>query len=175
MDSKRLYHIRFVLYISLLVILTTLIALSIREDLLQKFVPRAVAMKGNLKVMDWHVAADTVIALCSFVISVSLFSLVSKKKDLYFRGIIFAFAIYILFVGVNHVINVLSIWVTWYFIDAIGKTLTAMAAIGIMLVLPVALEIIYRLKTPDEYREMIEETKKLRQELNELKEWKQEL
>ena len=174
MDNRKLYSVRFSLYVACIVLVTSVIAFGLRADLMQRFIPRAVAMKGNEKVMYWHVAADTMIALCSYTVATLLFSLVNYKKDLYFRGIIFAIALFVFLSGVCHTMNVVAIWVTWYWLDAIAKTLTALSILGLVISLPVTINIVKRLKTPAEYRQLIEETKKLREEINELREWKQQ-
>lgn len=171
--NSKLVRMRFPLFITVILVLTTCIALALRADLSQEFLPRQIAMHGYTRLIVTHVILDVIVGLSALYSAIFIFFLVGEKRDMYFRGILFAFACFLFCISLTRVMAIIDIWITWYWIEALTKAMTAFCGVAIMITLPVTVRTIMMIRTPDEYRQMIEETKALRRELNELKEWKQ--
>lgn len=76
-----------------------------------------------------HVLSDAVIALSYFSIPVALSIFVSKRRDLDFGFIFWAFALFIMACGFTHVLSIVTLWVPVYGIEGLIKALTALASI----------------------------------------------
>src|SRR5437879_6138717 len=82
-----------------------------------------------------HVTSDVLIAVAYFSIPVALSILVSKRPDVDFGWIFWAFAIFITACGLTPVLSIVTLWVPIYGIAGIVKALTAMASIVTAVVL----------------------------------------
>ncbi|WP_454631264.1 response regulator [Bradyrhizobium cenepequi] len=76
-----------------------------------------------------HVISDALIAAAYFSIPVALAIFVSKRRDVAFGWVFWAFALFILFCGFTHVLSIVTLWVPIYGIEGIVKLLTAAASI----------------------------------------------
>ncbi|MGX9430735.1 MULTISPECIES: response regulator [Bradyrhizobium] len=76
-----------------------------------------------------HVISDAVIAAAYFSIPIALAIFVSKRRDVAFGWVFWAFALFILFCGLTHVLSIVTLWVPIYGIEGIAKLLTAAASI----------------------------------------------
>ncbi|BDW99165.1 hypothetical protein [Maricaulis maris] len=119
---------------------------------LNNFMPHGMCYLWRPELLGMHVIADLAIALAYFSIPVTItFFLRRIEKALPFRWAFIMFGIFILFCGINHVMNIVVLWYPLYYIEAVLKLLTAAASIAtavLMLPLvPVLLDRFTRIET----------------------------
>jgi signal transduction histidine kinase/ActR/RegA family two-component response regulator len=91
--------------------------------------PHGICLLWEPELIWLHVVSDTVIALAYFSIPFALGIFVSKRRDVEFGWVFWAFAIFIMACGVTHVMSIFTLWVPIYGIEGITKALTAVASI----------------------------------------------
>jgi signal transduction histidine kinase len=100
-----------------------------------------------------HVTSDAVIAAAYFSIPVALSIFVSKRRDVDFGWIFWAFAIFIMACGFTHVLSIVTLWVPVYGIEGIIKALTAVASIVTAVMLWPLLPKVLALPSPSQLRQ----------------------
>ncbi|MGY3604900.1 MULTISPECIES: response regulator [unclassified Bradyrhizobium] len=100
-----------------------------------------------------HVISDAVIAAAYFSIPIALAIFVSKRRDVAFGWVFWAFALFILFCGFTHVLSIVTLWVPIYGIEGIAKLLTAAASIVTAAMLWPLLPKLLALPSPSQLRE----------------------
>jgi CheY-like chemotaxis protein len=100
-----------------------------------------------------HVVSDAVIAAAYFSIPVALAIFVSKRRDVAFGWVFWAFALFIMFCGFTHVLSIVTLWVPIYGIEGIVKLLTAAASIVTAAMLWPLLPKLLALPSPSQLRE----------------------
>ncbi|RZN34136.1 response regulator [Bradyrhizobium sp. Leo121] len=100
-----------------------------------------------------HVISDAVIAAAYFSIPIALVIFVSKRRDVAFGWVFWAFALFILFCGFTHVLSIVTLWVPIYGIEGIAKLLTAAASIVTAAMLWPLLPKLLALPSPSQLRE----------------------
>jgi signal transduction histidine kinase len=93
------------------------------------FSPHGICLLWEPELIWLHVTSDALIAAAYFSIPVALSILVSKRRDLDFGWIFWAFAIFIMACGFTHVLSIVTLWVPIYGIEGIVKALTAVASV----------------------------------------------
>jgi len=93
------------------------------------FSPHGICLLWEPELIWLHVASDAVIAVAYFSIPFALAYFVSKRRDIEFNWIFWAFAIFILACGFTHVFAIYTLWVPVYGIEGLVKALTAFASI----------------------------------------------
>ena len=93
------------------------------------FSPHGICLLWEPELIWLHVTTDAVIAVSYFSIPVALSIFVSKRRDVDFGWIFWAFAIFIMACGFTHVLAIVTLWVPVYGIEGIIKALTAAASI----------------------------------------------
>ncbi len=100
-----------------------------------------------------YAASDTGIGIAYLLISTALGYFSRQRRDLVFKPLVWMFAAFILLCGASHLLDVLTLWVPAYGIEAIIKTATAaislLTAAALWRVMPRALA----LPTPSQLRE----------------------
>src|ERR1700678_2678768 len=71
-----------------------------------------------------HAAADLAVGLAYFTIPVALAVLARRRHDMVFRPIVWLFAAFILLCGVTHWLDLLTLWIPAYGLQAIVKVAT---------------------------------------------------
>ena len=99
------------------------------------FAPHGFCLLWEPDILLIHIVSDAVIALSYFSIPFALAYFVSKRRDVEFGWIFWAFAIFILACGFTHVLSIVTLWVPVYGIEGIIKALTAVASVGTALLL----------------------------------------
>src|SRR6201989_2069185 len=99
-----------------------------------------------------HVVSDAVIAAAYFSIPVALSIFVSKRRDVDFGWIFWAFAIFITACGVSHLLSIVTLWVPVYGIEGLLKVLTAIASIVTAVVIWPLLPKVLALPSPSQLR-----------------------
>ena len=93
------------------------------------FSPHGICLLWEPELIWLHVTADALIAAAYFSIPVALAILVSKRSEIAFGWIFWAFAVFITACGVTHVMSIITLWVPVYGIEGIVKALTALASL----------------------------------------------
>ncbi len=99
------------------------------------FSPHGICLLWEPELIWLHVASDAVIAVAYFTIPFALAYFVSKRRDIEFNWIFWAFATFILACGFTHVFAIYTLWVPVYGIEGLIKALTAVASIVTALLL----------------------------------------
>jgi PAS domain S-box-containing protein len=90
-----------------------------------------------------YAASDIGIALAYFTIPLALVIFARRRQDLIFRPIVWLFATFILLCGTAHMLDVVTLWVPAYGLEALVKAATAIisivTAVALWRLLPMAL------------------------------------
>ena len=114
--------------------------------------PHGICLLWEPELIWLHVASDAVIAAAYFSIPVALSIFVSKRRDVDFGWIFWAFAIFIMACGFTHVLSIVTLWVPVYGIEGIIKALTAVASIVTAAILWPLLPKMLALPSPSQLR-----------------------
>jgi PAS domain S-box-containing protein len=93
------------------------------------FSPHGICLLWEPELIWLHVASDACIAAAYFSIPFALAILVTKRRDLRFGWVFWAFAIFIMACGLTHVLSIYTLWVPIYGIEGLVKAATAVASI----------------------------------------------
>ena len=93
------------------------------------FSPHGICLLWEPELIWLHVASDALIAMAYFSIPIALAILVSKRRDLKFGWVYWAFGVFILACGFTHVLSIYTLWVPMYGIEGLVKAATAMASV----------------------------------------------
>ena len=93
------------------------------------FSPHGICLLWEPELIWLHVASDALIATAYFSIPIALAILVSKRRDLKFGWVYWAFGVFILACGFTHVLSIYTLWVPIYGIEGLVKAATAMASV----------------------------------------------
>ena len=104
---------------------------SFLTDLLStsNFSPHGLCLLWRPDLIWLHVGADALIALSYFSIPFVLSLFVSRRPDVEFGWVFWAFAIFITACGLTHVFAIYTLWVPAYGIEGLVKAVTAVASI----------------------------------------------
>jgi len=100
-----------------------------------------------------YALSDAGIALAYFSIPVMLGIIARKRRDLVFRPLLLMFAAFILLCGTTHWLDILTLWVPAYGVQAIVKAATAIVSIVTAIVLWRLLPTALTLPSPAQFRE----------------------
>ncbi len=114
--------------------------------------PHGICLLWEPELIWLHVLSDAVIAVSYFSIPVALSIFVSKRRDVDFGFIFWAFAVFIMACGFTHVLSIVTLWVPVYGIEGLVKALTAFASIVTAVVLWPLLPKILALPSPAQLR-----------------------
>ncbi|WP_262048336.1 PAS domain-containing sensor histidine kinase [Bradyrhizobium sp. Bra78] len=93
------------------------------------FSPHGICLLWEPELIWLHVVSDALIAAAYFSIPFALTILVTKRRDLQFGWVYWAFAIFIMACGLTHVLSIYTLWVPIYGIEGIVKAATAVASV----------------------------------------------
>jgi signal transduction histidine kinase len=116
------------------------------------FSPHGICLLWDPELIWLHVASDAVIAAAYFSIPVVLSIFVSKRRDVDFGWIFWAFAIFIMACGFTHVLSIVTLWLPVYGIEGVIKALTAVASIVTAVILWPLLPKVLALPSPSQLR-----------------------
>jgi signal transduction histidine kinase len=116
------------------------------------FSPHGICLLWDPELIWLHVASDAVIAAAYFSIPVALSIFVSKRRDVDFGWIFWAFAIFIMACGFTHVLSIVTLWLPVYGVEGIIKALTAVASIVTAVILWPLLPKLLALPSPSQLR-----------------------
>jgi signal transduction histidine kinase len=114
--------------------------------------PHGICLLWEPELIWLHVVSDAVIAASYFSIPIVLSIFVSKRRDVDFGFIFWAFAIFITACGFTHVFSIVTLWVPVYGLEGLVKLLTAVASILTAVILWPLLPKILALPSPAQLR-----------------------
>lgn len=91
--------------------------------------PHGICLLWEPELIWLHVVSDALIAAAYFSIPFALAILVTKRRDLKFGWVYWAFAVFIMACGLTHILSIYTLWVPVYGIEGLVKALTAAASI----------------------------------------------
>ncbi|WP_439403096.1 PAS domain S-box protein [Bradyrhizobium sp. DASA03068] len=91
--------------------------------------PHGICLLWEPELIWLHVVSDACIAAAYFSIPFALAILVTKRRDLKFGWVFWAFAIFIMACGLTHVLSIYTLWVPIYGIEGMVKAATAVASV----------------------------------------------
>src|SRR5256885_10944717 len=93
------------------------------------FSPHGICLLWEPELIGLRVVSAAVIAAAYFSIPFALAILVTKRRDLKFGWVFWAFAVFIMACGLTHVLSIYTPWVPIYGIEGMIKAVTAAASI----------------------------------------------
>jgi len=93
------------------------------------FSPHGICLLWEPELIWLNVASDAIIAIAYFSIPFALGIFVSRRRDVEFGWVFWAFAIFIMACGLTHVFSIYTLWVPVYGIEGLVKAVTAVASI----------------------------------------------
>ncbi|MDN5005403.1 PAS domain S-box protein [Bradyrhizobium sp. GCM10027634] len=129
------------------------------------FSPHGICLLWEPELIWLHVVSDASIAIAYFSIPFALAILVTKRRDLKFGWVFWAFATFIMACGLTHVLSIYTLWVPIYGIEGLVKAATALASIFTAAALWPLLPKILAIPSPFELQKVqaaleVEETKR---------------
>src|ERR1700760_3245161 len=114
--------------------------------------PHGICLLWEPELIWLHVVSAAAIAAAYFSVPVALPMFVSKRRDVDFGWIFWAFAIFIAACGFAHVLSIVTLWVPVYGIEGLVKALTALASVVTAAILWPLLPKILALPSPAQLR-----------------------
>ncbi|MCA1413851.1 PAS domain S-box protein [Bradyrhizobium sp. NBAIM20] len=116
--------------------------------------PHGICLLWEPELIWLHVVSDASIAAAYFSIPFALAILVTKRRDLKFGWVYWAFAIFIMACGLTHVLSIYTLWVPIYGIEGMVKAATAVASVFTAAALWPLLPKILTIPSPFELRQV---------------------
>ena len=98
--------------------------------LLADFLPHGFCMRWQPDVIWLHVLSDSAIALAYFCISAMLYYFIRHRPHASFHWVLLAFSLFIVFCGLTHVMDVVTLWYPLYRLEGWLKAATAIVSLG---------------------------------------------
>ena len=115
-----------------------------------------------------HTSSDSLIALAYFLIPLSLFQIVRKRRDLTFNWMILMFVVFILACGCTHLMEVWNVWHAEYRLAGLIKAITALASLITAILMFQLVPGLVAIPSTDQLRRENEERKKAEAEVRTL-------
>jgi signal transduction histidine kinase len=93
------------------------------------FAPHGICLLWEPGLIWLHVGSDALIAAAYFSIPIALSIFVSKRRDVEFGWVFWAFAVFIMACGLTHVLSIVTLWLPIYGIEGLVKATTAIASV----------------------------------------------
>jgi signal transduction histidine kinase len=94
------------------------------------YAPHGASMAWRPDLLWSNVAADAVLALAYFSISLGLAALIRRRSDFAFGWMFWCFALFLMAGGLVHLMSIVTLWHPFYGLEAIIKAVTAAASIA---------------------------------------------
>ncbi len=134
-----------------------------RKLLASDFMPHGTCYFWNPPVLWLNVVSDGFITAAYYAIPVLLIIFFRKRKDISFRWIFVAFAVFIVACGTTHLMGIWTVWHGAYRLDGLIKAITAAASIVTTVMLVPLLPTLVDIPTPDAFSTT---NRKLRDEID---------
>ncbi|HET7886687.1 MAG TPA: ATP-binding protein [Bradyrhizobium sp.] len=116
------------------------------------FAPHGICLQWDPDLLVVHIASDAIIALSYFSIPFALAYFVSRRRDVEFGWVFWAFAVFIMACGLTHVMSIYTLWVPAYGLEGIVKIITAAASISTAILLWPLIPQLLKVPSPGELR-----------------------
>lgn len=93
------------------------------------FLPHGTCYFWNARLIWLHVISDSLIALAYMSIPITLVHFVRKRKDVPFNWMFLCFGMFIVACGMTHVMEVVTLWRSTYWLSGAVKVVTAAASV----------------------------------------------
>ena len=94
------------------------------------YMPHGMCYLWDPVVLWLSVISDSLIAAAYYAIPFLMFSFMRKRRDVDFKGIFVAFAVFILACGTTHVMGAVTVWNPLYHLEGMIKAITALASVA---------------------------------------------
>lgn len=99
------------------------------------FMPHGHCYLWRPDILWLHTISDAVVALAYYSIPAALFVFVRRRKDLEFRWMFVAFALFIFACGTTHAMSIVTTWNAAYFLEGLIKAGTALISVATAILL----------------------------------------
>ena len=97
----------------------------------ESYMPHGYCFLWDQKLVWMHVISDIAIALAYFSIPLTISILLRNKKIISpYNWVLALFALFIFFCGVTHLIELLTLWYPYYYLEGVIKVITAAVSIS---------------------------------------------
>jgi signal transduction histidine kinase len=96
------------------------------------------------------VISDSLIAAAYYAIPFLMFSFMRKRRDIDFKGIFAAFAVFILACGTTHLMGAVTVWNPLYHLEGAIKAITALASVATFVMLIPLMPALVALPSPSQ-------------------------
>ena len=94
------------------------------------FIPHGFCIKWSSDLLTFYVISDALIFFSYSYIGIGLILFASKHTELTWNMVLWLFALFILACGVTHLMDIVTFWVPFYWLDAILNGITALISVG---------------------------------------------
>src|SRR5882757_2168888 len=119
-------------------------------------------------IIQLHAWSDILIALSYFLIPISLFVLVRRRRDLAFPWMFLLFGAFIFGCGMTHALAVWTLWHPIYRFEGLIKAITAFVSLPVAILLVRLVPRIVALPSPERLRREIAERQRAENEVQKL-------
>lgn len=91
--------------------------------------PHGFCLFWRPEILWTHVTSDAIIALSYFSIPAAIAYFVTKREDIDFKPVAWAFVLFITACGTTHVMSILTLWKPYYGAEGLVKVLTAVVSV----------------------------------------------
>jgi hypothetical protein len=120
-------------------------------NLLGLFLPHKYCLLMDPYLLVAHIVSDVVTALSYFVIPCCLWYLRRKKPDMIGKEILSLFSAFIFLCGWSHIMDMLTLYIGVYHLEAVVKMLTATVSFITATVCIPSVKYLSKIKTPEEF------------------------
>lgn len=124
-------------------------------NVFQKFMPRSSCMFHNEKLIDLHLVSDVVIFASYVVIGYMLVTLYKRlKTKIPYSDYFWKFGGFIFFCGLTHLVGVVNLYITFYWIDGIVKLITCWFSLLVCIALARDFSKLKSIKSPEQWNDI---------------------
>ncbi len=128
----------------------------IQSDLM----PHGFCIKWSSDLLNLYVVSDALIFLAYTYIGISLILFAKSHKELEWNTLLWLFAAFILACGVTHLMDIVTFWLPFYWVDATLKSITALVSVGTVLYLAPRLSKLLNMHSHEEFEAVHEEKRR---------------
>ena len=120
----------------------------------RSFMPHGMCYLWQPWLVGLHIISNGIIALSYFSIPITLVYILRRREDIPFNGIFLLFALFILFCGTGHAVDIWTLWHPNYWISSWIRLLTALVSLATAIALVVKIPQILTLPSPVQVNEI---------------------
>jgi two-component system NtrC family sensor kinase len=137
-------------------------------DIFREFMPRSVCMFRDQKLIWMHLISDSLIGVVYFGFGIGLVALYRSfnRKAMPYNDLFWKAGGFIFFCGITHVIGVINIYVTYYWVDGIFKLATACVSLFAFAAFVKSFKYLKNMATPAQYAALQKKLEEVIQILN---------